>query len=59
MDGVEPQQMGVGFHRAEVVDGHDVDVLAAGLIDGANDVAADAAEAVDGDTDFRHGKLSG
>ena len=59
MDGVELQQVGVGLDRAQVVDRHDVDVLAAGLIDGANDVAADAAEAVDGDTDFRHGKLSG
>ena len=34
-------------------------VIVSAPSDGADDVAADAAEAIDGDTDFRHGKLSG
>ncbi len=50
MHAVEAQQMGVGLDRAEIVDGHDVDVLAAGLEDGAHDVAADAAKAIDGNS---------
>ena len=45
---VEAQQMGVGFHRPEIVDADDLDVLALGLGDGAQDVAADAAEPIDG-----------
>ena len=45
---VVAQQMRVGLDRAEIVDGDDLDVLAAGLDDGAQDVAADAAESVDG-----------
>src|SRR5690606_2111917 len=48
MHAVIAHQVGVGLDRAEVVDGDDVDVLAAGFIDGADDVAADAAETVDG-----------
>ena len=51
MDAVEAQQMGIGLDRAEVVDGHHVDVLAAGFVDGAHDVAADAAKSVDGYSD--------
>jgi len=43
------EQMGVGLNRAEVVDGDDLDVLAAGFVDGAQDEAADAAETVDRD----------
>ncbi len=48
---VEAQQMRVGLDRAEIVDGDDVDVLAAGFVDGAHDVAADAAKSVDGNSD--------
>jgi len=43
--------MGVGLDRAEVVDADDLDVLAAGLGDGPQDVAADAAKTVDSDAD--------
>ena len=50
MDAVVAQQVGVGLDRAEVVDGDDVDVLAARLIDGTHDVAADAAETIDGNS---------
>ena len=51
MHAVEAQQMGVGLDRAEIVDGDHVDVLAAGFVDGAHDVAADAAKSVDGNSD--------
>ena len=44
MHAVVAQQMGVGLDRAEIVDADDFDVLAAALGDGAQDVAADAAE---------------
>jgi hypothetical protein len=47
--------VGIGLDRAEIVDGDDVDVLAARLVDGAGDVAADTAETVDGDL-YRHSK---
>ena len=47
----EPQQMGIGFRRREVVDRHDFDVLAPGFDDGAQHIAADAAEAVNGNAD--------
>ena len=46
---VEAQKMRVGFDRTKIVEGHDLDVLAAGFHDGAQDVAADAAKPVDGD----------
>ena len=49
MHRVVAHQVGVGLDRAEIVDRDDVDVLAPGFIDGANDVAADAAKSVDGD----------
>ena len=49
MHGIEAQQMRVGLGRREIVDGDDRDVVALGLDDGAQHVAADAAEAVDGD----------
>jgi hypothetical protein len=48
---VEAQQMRVGLDRAEVVDGNDVDVGAAGFIDRAHDVAADTAKSVDCNSD--------
>ena len=48
---VETHQMGVGLDRAEIVDGDDLDVLAAALDDGAQHVAADASETVDRDLD--------
>ena len=51
VDRIVAQQMGVGLDRAEIVDGDDFDVGAAGFDDGAKDVAADAAETVDGNLD--------
>src|ERR1700731_833299 len=47
VDRVETQQMGVGLDRREIVHRHDLDVMTAGLDDGAKDVPADAAEPVD------------
>ncbi len=49
VDAVKTQQVGVGLDRAEIVDGDDLDVLAARFHNGAQHVAADAAEAVNGD----------
>jgi hypothetical protein len=40
--------MGIGFNRAKVVDGNDFDIGATRFDDGAEDVAADTAEAVNG-----------
>ena len=51
MDRIEAQQMGVGLDRAEIVDADHLDILAAGLGDGAQYVAADAAKPVDRDPD--------
>src|SRR5690606_21362051 len=51
MHAVIAQQMGVGLDRPEVIDRHHVDVLAAGFVDGAYDVSADAAKSVDGNSD--------
>ncbi|MNK46551.1 hypothetical protein D3C87_653360 [compost metagenome] len=48
VDRIVAKQMGVGFNRAEVVDGNNFDIGTAGFDDGAQDVAADAAEAVNG-----------
>ncbi len=48
--GIVAQQVGVGLDRAEVVDADDFDILAAAFGDGAQDVAADAAEPVNGNT---------
>jgi hypothetical protein len=48
---IEAEQVGIGLDRAEIVEADDLDVGAAGLGDGAQDVAADAAEPVDGDPD--------
>jgi len=50
MHRVEAQQMGVGFHGRQVVDADHLDIRAAGLDDGAQHIAADAAESVDADT---------
>jgi hypothetical protein len=54
---VETQQMRVGLDRPQVVDADDLDIGAPGLGDGAQDVAADAAEPVDGNADS-HGSRS-
>ena len=54
MDRIEAQEMRVRLDRAEIVDRHDLDVLAAGFVDGAQHVAADASEPIDGNLD-RHG----
>src|SRR3954447_6937842 len=43
--------MRVGLDRAEIVERDDLNVLAAGLGDGAQDVAADAAKPVNGNPD--------
>ena len=51
MDGVIAQQMRIGLDRAEVVDADNLDVLAAGLGDSPQDVAADAAKTVNTDAD--------
>ena len=51
MDRIEAQQMGVGLDRAEIVDADHLDILAAGLGDGAQYIAADAAKPVDRDPD--------
>ena len=51
---VKAEKMRVGLDRAEIVDRDDLDILAAGLVDGAQDVAADASEPVDGNL-HRHG----
>ncbi len=48
MDRVVTQQVRVGLDRAEVVDGNDFDVRAAGFNDGAENIAADTTEAVNG-----------
>jgi hypothetical protein len=56
MHRVEAQQVGVGLDRREIVDGHHLDVLASRFRDGAQDVAADAPEPVDRDTN-RHFSL--
>ena len=47
VDRVEPQEMGIGLGRAKVVDGDDVDVLAAALDDGAKNVASDPPKSID------------
>ncbi|ENN87327.1 hypothetical protein RHSP_26257 [Rhizobium freirei PRF 81] len=48
VNGIVTQQVSVGLDRAEVVDGNDFDVGAAGFDDCAQYVTADAAKAVDG-----------
>ena len=51
VNAVVAQKMRVGLDRAEIVDGNHIDVLAAGFIDRAHDVAADAAKSVDCNSD--------
>ena len=55
---VVAQQVGVGFHVAEIVEGDDGEIGAAGLVNRAQDVAADAPEPVDGDAN-RHASSAG
>ncbi len=57
MHGIEAQQMGVGLDRAEIVDPDHLDILAAGLGDRSQHVAADAAKPVDRDPDC-HARFS-
>ena len=49
MHRIVAQQMGVGLDRAEIVDADDLDVVAAGFDDRAQDITADAAKPIDGD----------
>ena len=56
MHAVIAQEMRIGFDRAQIVDRDDIDILAAGFDDGAQDIAADAAKSVDCDAN-RHGIL--
>ena len=49
MHRIEAQEMRVGLDRRQVVDGDDLDIIALRFHDGAQHVAADAAEPVDGD----------
>jgi hypothetical protein len=42
------QQVRIGLDRAEIVDADDFDVVTAALGDGAQDIAADSAETVNG-----------
>ena len=56
MHGIEAKQMRIGLDRREIVDGDDLDILAGGLDDGAQNIAADAAEPVDGNAN-RHVSL--
>ncbi len=55
--GIEAQQVRIGLDRAEVVDADNLDVLAAGLGDGAQHIAADTPKPVDRDADC-HARLS-
>ena len=53
---VEAEQVGIGFDRAQIVDRDDLDVVVpVALNDGAQDVAADAAKAIDSDADSHDG----
>jgi hypothetical protein len=57
MHRIEAQQMGIGLDRAEIVDADHLDILAAGLGDGAQHIAADTAKPVDRDPDCHAGFL--
>ena len=48
MHRIETQQMRVGLDRGEIVDGDDVDVVALGFDDRAQDIATDTAETING-----------
>jgi len=52
VDGIVAQQMGVGFHRTQIVEGDDLDIVAPAFQDGAQHQAADAPESVDRDTNW-------
>ena len=54
--GIEAQQMRVGLDRRQIVHRDDFDVVTVGLDHGAQDIAADAAESIDGDAN-RHSCL--
>ena len=56
---IEAQQMGVGLDRAEVVEADHLDILAAGLGDSPEHIAADAAKSVDRDPDCHSILLKG
>ena len=57
MHGVVARQVRIGFGAAQIVHRDDLDVLVApGFVQGTQDIAADAAVAVDGDADG-HGQL--
>jgi hypothetical protein len=56
MDRIIAQQMRVGLDRTQIVDRHDLDILAAGLHDRAQHVATDPPKSVDGNFD-RHDVL--
>ena len=47
MHGIESKKMGIGFHRPQIVDRHDLDIPAARFDDRAQHIAADASESVD------------
>ena len=51
VDAVVFQQVGIGGDRPQIVDRHHLDVATAMLDDRAQDEAADAAKAIDGDAD--------
>src|SRR5690606_38118622 len=51
VDGVPLQEMSVGLDRAEIVDRHDLDVLAAGLRDSAKYETPDPTESVNRNAD--------
>ena len=59
MDRVEAQEVGIGFHRAEIVDGHHFDIGAAALDDRPQNVAADTAKSIDGDANCHDVLLEG
>ena len=54
VDGIVAQQMRVRLHGAEIVDRHDLDVLAPGFHDGPQDISADPAKSVDCDAHGHH-----
>ena len=58
VDRIVAQQVRVGLHVAQVVEGDDGEVGAAGFVNCAQDVAADPPESVDGDAN-RHAPSNG
>ncbi len=47
VNGIEAEQMGIGFHRTQIVDRHHFHILAPGFDHGAQDIAPDTAETID------------